>query len=161
MEETTLRAGREVDADPAAALLRRSISELCVADHANDPDTLRAWLGNKTPERFRAWVRASDRYVVVAERGGTLCGVGMIGADGVIRLCYVLPELVSRGVGRALLEALEAKARAWGLGTLTLSSTRGARKFYERAGYCAAGRAVPGFGVTHCHPYAKELSSDA
>ena len=38
--------------DPPAAceVLRRSIAELFVADHGNDPEILGRWLANKTPE---------------------------------------------------------------------------------------------------------------
>jgi len=32
--------------------MRRSIAELCVADHRNDEAILSRWLGNKTPEVF-------------------------------------------------------------------------------------------------------------
>jgi hypothetical protein len=37
------------DAPAACDVLRRSISELCVADHGNDPTILARWLSNKTP----------------------------------------------------------------------------------------------------------------
>lgn len=37
------------DAIEACEALRRSITELCVADHRNDPDLLANWLRNKTP----------------------------------------------------------------------------------------------------------------
>jgi hypothetical protein len=44
------------DAAPACEVLRRSITQLCVADHANDPAILMPWLANKTPEIVASWI---------------------------------------------------------------------------------------------------------
>ena len=44
------------DAHAACRVLRRSIAELCHADHRNDPAILSRWLGNKTPEFFMSWI---------------------------------------------------------------------------------------------------------
>jgi hypothetical protein len=38
------------DAPAACQVLRRSIVELCAADHGDDPAILAQWLANKTPE---------------------------------------------------------------------------------------------------------------
>jgi hypothetical protein len=40
----------------ACDVMRRSIAELCVADHRNDPAILGSWLSNKTPEIFKSWI---------------------------------------------------------------------------------------------------------
>lgn len=157
MAETITREAQARDAAAAVEVLRRSIIELCVADHQGDPETLAKWLSNKTEERFRAWIDSPEQYLVVAERAGALCGVGMLGGTGEIQLCYVMPGLASQGVGRALLQALETQAEAWGLSRLQLSSTIGAKRFYERAGYRPTGKPTTGFGITECHPYEKHL----
>jgi GNAT superfamily N-acetyltransferase len=60
-------------------------------------------------------------------------------------------------LGKAILGALEEKAKEWGLRRLHLESTVSARPFYERVGYRPAGAAKPGFGISHCHPYEKIL----
>jgi hypothetical protein len=54
------------DAEAACLVLRRSIVELCVADHCNDSAILERWLGNKTPEFFVSWISQSDNSVLVA-----------------------------------------------------------------------------------------------
>ena len=62
------------------------------------------------------------------------------------------------GIGRALLEALEAQAKRWGLVEIRLISTAGARPFYERHGYVSTGeRSVHGFGVLRDYLYSKPL----
>ena len=156
-DRVMVRAARPADADAAAAVLRGSITESCRADHQGDPATLGQWLANKTPEDFGTWLEHEDNYCVVAALEGPVCGVGLVNRGGEIMLCYVAPEAQRRGVGRALYTALEAKARAWGLASLHLSSTLGARRFYENLGYRQAGPPRPGFGLTRCHPYEKPL----
>lgn len=146
------------DAEAATDVLRRSIAELCTADHHDDAVTLDQWLENKTVERFRVWVARPNRYTIVAERDGVLCGVGMLGTDGVIYLCYVHPAHVRCGVGRALVAAMEDHARSRGLLEICLEATTTASGFYEALGYRRTGESASGFGVTWSHPYEKHLS---
>lgn len=157
MRSVHIRAAARNDAHDAVAVLRASISNLCELDHQNDPATLEQWLGNKTPEHFGRWLADPSRYLVVALVEGTLSGVAALHRSGEIRLCYVKPGLTQIGIGRALLGALEARARDWGLLELRLNSSRTALAFYERSGYVACGDATPGFGVTHGYPHRKHL----
>jgi GNAT superfamily N-acetyltransferase len=135
-----VRAARPADADAAVAVLRRSITESCEADHQGDAQTLGQWLANKTPEHFGAWLAEEDNYCVVAALEGPICGVGLVNRGGEVMLCYVAPDAQRRGVGRALHAALEAKARAWDVARLHLRSTLGARRFYENLGFTQAGK---------------------
>ena len=156
--QPTARAAETRDAEAAVAVLRRSIVELCVADHLNDPSTLAQWLENKTVEHFHAWLADDRNRCFVTESGNTLNGVGMIGRNGEILLCYVLPEAQGRGFGNALLAALEQQASAWGLQRLRLASTTLARPFYEKHGYVSAGdHRACSIGLASCYPYEKTL----
>ena len=87
-----VRAARPDDAEAAATVLRRSIVELCQADHRDDPDTLRRWLSNKTPEHVRAWIADPGNWLVVAEEEGRILGVAAMQTTGRVNLNYVLPE---------------------------------------------------------------------
>jgi len=49
------------DATAACLVMRRSIAELCAADHRNDPAVVQRWLSNKTSEIFRSWIRPAIR----------------------------------------------------------------------------------------------------
>jgi GNAT superfamily N-acetyltransferase len=153
----TVRQAEPRDAEVAAEVLRRSITELCTLDHRGDADTIAKWLANKTPQNFRAWLANDDNFCVVAEGNVGLLGVGLVHRSGEIRLCYVLPGAQGQGVGKAIYLALEQRAMEWCLRKLTLESTVSARPFYERLGYRAAGAARPGFGISRCHPYEKPL----
>ena len=108
-----VRLARADDAEEAAAVLRASIADLCVADHGREPEIVARWLANKTPTDVRSWIEAPGR-VVVAEERGRIVGVGAAVASGWITLNYVLPEARFRGVSKAVLGALEAYLRAEG-----------------------------------------------
>jgi len=152
------RAATSRDAPKAVAVLRQSITELCVADHKNDQASLEAWLRNKTVEHFERWLADPDSHIIVAEQDAEIRGVGAVHKSGEIRLCYVLPGHQAAGIGRAMLSALEAQAKVWQLSRLRLQSTNGARAFYERGGYSATGPATCGVGITPCYPYQRELA---
>jgi hypothetical protein len=98
------------DAPAACHVIRRSIAELCVADHRNDPAILGRWLSNKTPEIFKSWIRP-DASLLVAVDGNTILAVGSVTDAGEITLNYVSPDARFGGVSAALLAVLEDRAR--------------------------------------------------
>lgn len=153
-----VRLAEPSDARAAADVLRRSITELCEADHRGDSDTIAKWLANKRPQDFLRWLANPDHFCVVAAADTRLLGVGLLHRSGEIRLCYLLPGMQRKGIGRALCEVMEAQAKAWGLRALRLESSASARPFYETLGFRSTGCARPGFGCTYCHPYEKELT---
>jgi putative acetyltransferase len=161
MSPVLTRRALPEDDEEAVAVLRQSITELCVLDHQGDTATLEKWLSNKTQAQFARWLGNPDSRLLVALVGPAMAGVGALHRSGEIRLCYVRPGFTKMGVGRALLDALETEAHAWHLERVTLHSSLTARHFYERCGYVSAGDAVPGFGVSRGYPYAKSLTSVA
>lgn len=70
-----IREAHTVDAEQACALLRRSIQDLCHADHSGDATRLASWLANKTPENVAAWISNPQSPVVVATEGETILAV--------------------------------------------------------------------------------------
>ncbi len=130
-----IRGGTAADAAEAVNALRRSIAELCVADHLNDPTELDGWLRNKTVAAWRQWIARDDAIVLVAERDSKIVGVGMATLSGEILLNYVHPEARFEGVSKAILEAIEAKLRLRNVQRCQLESTVTARLFYERCGF--------------------------
>jgi GNAT superfamily N-acetyltransferase len=143
----TVRPARPDDAAAACEVLRRSIREVCVADHRHDPAILQAWLANKTPGNVQAWIESPRGFTVVAEAGQGIVGVARLGGDGRVVLCYAVPEVLRRGVGKAMIAALEAEARVRGVKVLELESTRTARDFYRRNGFTETGEGAGMFGV--------------
>jgi GNAT superfamily N-acetyltransferase len=147
------------DALAGCQVLRRSIVELCAADHRNDPAILGRWLGNKTPENFVSWVTQPDNSLLVAVEDGSILAVGSVTDAGRITLNYVSPDARFRGVSRALLGALEARAAARGNIRCTLSSTATARCFYLANGYVEDGPPGGEFGTSSGYPMSKPLPS--
>jgi GNAT superfamily N-acetyltransferase len=145
------------DALAGCQVLRRSIVELCIADHRNDPAILGRWLGNKTPENFVSWVTQPDNSLLVAVEDGRILAVGSVSDAGRITLNYVSPDARFRGVSRALLGALEARAAARGNIRCTLSSTATARRFYLANGYVEDGPPAGEFGTSSGYPMSKPL----
>jgi N-acetylglutamate synthase-like GNAT family acetyltransferase len=141
--ELRIREASSEDAVAACEVLRRSIVELCSADHRNDATVITEWLENKTPENVRRWLDSPLTYGVVAERNGSVCGFAMVGMNGTISLCHVLPEVQHRGAGKRMLAALEAQAARWNLESLRVESTLTAGEFYERNGYSSVGESIP------------------
>jgi GNAT superfamily N-acetyltransferase len=144
------------DAAVACQIMRRSIAELCVADHRNDPAILERWLRNKTPETFRSWIGPGNSLLVVAE-DDSIVAVGSITDAGEVTHNYVSPDARFRGVSTALLGALERRAIERRNELCTLKSTETARRFYLARGYCETGSADGKFGTTSGYPMTKRL----
>ncbi|MFZ6647575.1 GNAT family N-acetyltransferase [Undibacterium sp. TJN25] len=130
-----VRIAHPSDAELACNIIRRSISESCQRDHRDDPRILSRWLGNKSPGTIASWFASSGNYSLVAGTATEIVGVGLLTGAGKIALCYVKPELQLTGVGRALLQRMESRAREWQLPFVTIDSTVTARDFYLRQGY--------------------------
>jgi GNAT superfamily N-acetyltransferase len=145
------------DAAAACHVLRRSISELCTADHGNDPEILRRWLANKTPEIVASWIAQPNNSLLLAVEVETILGVASVTDAGEITLNYVSPDARFRGVSRALLRDLEARARERGNTRCHLVSTETARRFYKASGYLEDGVPEGRFGTSSSYPMSKPL----
>ena len=64
-----------------------------------------------------------------------------------IRYMAVAADVRGQGIGRALLEALEGRARACGAQCIVLNAREGAAGFYSRARYQVVAAAQPLFGT--------------
>jgi GNAT superfamily N-acetyltransferase len=73
--------------------------------------------------------------------------VAILTRKAAIGLLHADPALRQQGIGRALLEALEAQAQSWGLASLRVDATSGARAFFARHGYRDGAIARTVFGI--------------
>ena len=142
------------DADAACFVIRRSITELCHLDHKGDAPTLALWLANKTA--VRRWI--DQNHVFVATETGVVVGVGAIRNSGEIMLNYVSPDFRFRGIRKALVTRLEARASELAVEVVTLVSSETARQFYLAAGYRENGSPTKGFGMTLAQPMKKQIA---
>jgi GNAT superfamily N-acetyltransferase len=157
-----IRDATPADAPRACEVLRASITELCTADHRDDPVILSRWLANKTPDNVAAWAEGigGSLLVVVDDEasGEAILAVGGVRDSGEITANYVAPWARFRGVSSALLAALEDRATQRGATTATLLSTETAHRFYLARGYRDEGPSVGKFGTAASYPMVKVLT---
>jgi GNAT superfamily N-acetyltransferase len=153
-----IRDATPQDAQAACDVLRQSISQLCGADHGNDPAMLQRWLGNKRPEIVAAWAKQPGNSLLVAVEGDAVLAVGSVTDAGEITLNYVAPDARFRGVSRAMLKALEARAAERGNSRCTLISTETAHRFYLSGGYVDDETPVGKFGMRSGYPMFRRLA---
>ena len=79
---------------------------------------------------------AEQGYAVVLERDGRIVATGTLLGDDVRRV-YVEPEWQGRGLGGAIMHALEARAAEEGIAQVILGASLVAKPFYDRLGYVA------------------------
>jgi len=149
------------DAAEIAVLLQRSILELCVADHGNDPKKLDPWLANKTPNSVCRWIAAPGCLLSACLKDNTgrrIAGVAMGNEAGEVLLNYVHPEMRYSGVSKALMAAVEGYFVGRGLVHARLTSTRTAERFYRSIGYVETGKIDLHRGMPVL-PFQKDLQS--
>lgn len=99
-----------------------------------DADQRLAWGGDAPdPELWRHRITHLIGYV--AEIDGTPAGFMTIDGAGLIDFAFVAPSASGKGVGRALYEAVENRARSLGATTLMTHASKAAKPFFERFGW--------------------------
>lgn len=134
---------RDMTADDALAFLevhRAAARGTAVNDYP--PDVIEVWaplpLTSQAVERIRA--NPDGEIRLIAELDRVVVGIGaLVVAGSELRACYVRPEAGRRGVGAALVRALEEIASRHGLAELVLDSSLTAEPFYKAHGYRAIG----------------------
>jgi putative acetyltransferase len=100
-------------------------------------EVLDGWVVPLTEASLAAVQANGDHEIrLIAELDGQPAGIGaLILAPSELRACYVLPSAARRGVGSALVRAIEVQARAHGLVRLALAASLNAEPFYAALGY--------------------------
>lgn len=137
-----IRPARLGDALAIAALHHVAVHKLAapfypheVLEHWSPPVTL---IGAE--RRYRE-TQEDGGLTLLAEQDGSLAGFGVVIPEaGDIAACYVAPEATRRGVGRALLAAMEATVSAHGVHELNVRASLNAKSFYSAFGYHVSGR---------------------
>ena len=132
----SVRAARFEDVSAIVQLIEGAIEHGC-RDHYDRAQRRAVFLGY-----------ASNLFVdvlgpfetLVAEIGGQLAGVAQLDpATGALRALFVDGAMQGQGLGRALLAAVEARARAAGCTRLRGAMSMNAVAFYSQAGFRARG----------------------
>lgn len=137
-----IRDAQETDADAIWRIHTGSIEKLC-SMHYSKTD-IEQWTRRQAPEKYVKFIGQDDFIVAICE--GRVVGFGHMGAcedreklvpsiELEVKGLYVSPEVVGRGVGRALFGELERRAVKRGCRQLTVWSTLNAIPFYESCGF--------------------------
>jgi GNAT superfamily N-acetyltransferase len=91
---------------------------------------------------------AGERLVHVAVLNGVV--VGTVSRDGnKVYTMFVLPELAGRGIGRCLMNHIEAAATAEGFDYMETGASITAHDFYRRLGYADVRQTETDFGLNY------------
>lgn len=144
MPAPTLRPYTAADLDATVAMQGRAVEVLGRTHYTPDEIALLVAAGREPG--YAAELAANDLWLAVADDGAVLgsAGWGRTAAEGGtvrarIRKVFVEPHLAGRGLGRLLVQAAEARARAAGLHGFLVRANLNAVPFYERLGYRATG----------------------
>ena len=132
-----------------------SITELCRADHGDDPEIIAQWTANKTPDDMRQWLQQPGVTMLVADEDDSIACVGGFSGAQIMTL-YVAPEARFRGVSGAMLRHMERAMLDGGVTTGKLTSTGTAHRFYLARGWRDSGPPDSHFGVVG-FPMSKDL----
>jgi GNAT superfamily N-acetyltransferase len=126
-----LRVGRADEADRLWVLRTRCVREVCST--AYPPEVIAPWSASPPPQHYRALLAAGGG-VIAEDAEGALLGYGVIDLAGnEIDALFVDPDCGGRGIGLALMQAMEALADP--ARPLVLSASLNAVPFYQRCGF--------------------------
>lgn len=135
----TYRRARWAEVPDLWRVRTESIRSLCQGYYHGDD--IEAWAGAPMPDGFAELVHTRD--FLVAEQRGAVVGFGFLHRPAAeLEALFVAPGFARRGIGTALLRALETIARDAGLKSLNLSASLNSVKFYGAVGYERVGDTV-------------------
>lgn len=125
------------DAEPTASMIARTLTASNAADYS--PDVIESLVAWYSPEGLRGRIPFSTR-LVVTDADGAIVGTAAR-RENRLEGFFVEPSWQGGGIGRFLLEGLEADARFHAMRALCVDSSLTAVGFYEACGFVASGPA--------------------
>ncbi len=127
-----IRRAEEIDCEAILHVHIRAIRELAKSHYT--PEEIDAWASPRKPEHYAESVRNKEFYV--AEENGVTIGFGTLNQwQSEIEAVYVSSEVARRGIGKAILQKLEERARDLNIESVKLDASLNAIAFYKSAGY--------------------------
>jgi putative acetyltransferase len=155
----TVRAYEPHDAADVADVFYRSVREVARSDYT--ADQVEAWAPRPVDAEQERRRSGDGRLVLIAaDQQGHVAAFIDLEPDGHIDRLYCAPEAAGKGVASQLYEAIEAAARAQGIGQLFTEASELARRFFERKGFSVLERQDMVLRGVPIHNYrmAKDLS---
>jgi putative acetyltransferase len=122
----------ESELDAILKLFRETVRTINAADYS--PEQIEAWAPEKL-DRER-WLRILTQNIAyVAKINGTIVGFGDATLDGTINHIYSHKDYQGKGIGTALLNALEQSLFKRGIHVVRTEASISAKPFFEKRGY--------------------------
>ena len=118
-------------------LFAQSIEELTQEEY--DEDQRAAW-ASMAANAQAFGQRLAGETTLVVEIDGEYAGFGSLKDNRVVDMLYVHPYFAGRGVGTALVDALEKLAKGRGSPEISVEASDAAQVFFEGRGYVAQSR---------------------
>ena len=137
-----LRLARLAEADAIDALMKASTRDLFPGWYdAEQTAAAIVYVASvdRTLIACGGWSRRDKRYAGAGEGAGDARLLDPATEPARVRAMFVRSDWTRRGLGRRILEACEAAARAEGFRRLLLGATLPGRPFYEAYGFSATG----------------------
>lgn len=127
-----IRLFRTEDADQIAQLFHDTVREVTVRDYSIAQ--VQAWAPDDL--YFRDWATiCAQRFTYVADAAGLILGFGELETNGHIDCFYCHKDYQRRGIGRALFQAIEVKARELTVDRLFTEASITAAPFFQSLGF--------------------------
>lgn len=125
-----IRAATQCDAAGISRVICDAIKTINSKDYS--AEAIKRLMQNFSTSNVTALMRGRTTFVAVAN--GHIVGTGAL-QQHEIKSVFVSPDLHRKGIGKLLVNAVEAAAKQQGLVELTLSSSLAAVSFYSALGY--------------------------
>jgi putative acetyltransferase len=138
-----VRQAAQEDREAISSVYVSAIRELAKTHYT--AEQIEAWVGSRRPEYSQSTIEAGRTYV--AEYEGQIAGYGIIELETEqVQAVYVSPDHARKGIGTAVLQALEQAAVLAGIVTVRLTASLNAVGFYQKAGYLEVARTTHTLG---------------
>jgi len=129
-----LRAGDIPEIPLLWSLRTRAVRQLCASHYS--PEQIGIWIESPPPESYLRLF--ATRCALVAEEDGQRLGYGILDRQsGELIALFVEPSQAGKGIGKRLMEGLEAMAVEEHFSRLYLYSSLNAADFYRAMGFVA------------------------
>jgi len=127
-----VRPLKECDIEPATRLFFNTVHDANGSGY--DEQQRNAWAPD-VPVAAKWRERLHDQHASVIEDNEGLAGFMTLTREGHIDLAFVRVDLIGRGAGYLLYEAIEARAKEHKINCLTTDASKMARGFFEKHGW--------------------------
>ncbi|UBF27834.1 GNAT family N-acetyltransferase [Kovacikia minuta CCNUW1] len=134
-----IRTYEKGDTEELMQLFYDTVHEVNIQDYTQEQ--VNAWAPDNMS--LEAWSEGfEDRFVYIAEEGGTISGFGELEPNGHIARFFCHKAFQRQGVGSQILNQIEAQAKSLGLLRLFTEASITARPFFEHKGFVVLSQEV-------------------